>query len=195
MIIAIVIILGLIGCISWLLKILIRSLSRFPFPNSVSELTPLLDPEENCSRKSTEESVDAGKEVMDEKCTQFLMSSIKYSRLMSAINDENIIRQVVQSMKKRFLKPGDNVIKQGDTKSRSYYILESGAVDVFVFDKYMRTIQTGWCFGELAFVFGAPRSASCIATSESIVWELDRSLFDTLVNVLSPKLAAFQVIN
>jgi len=136
---------------------------------------------------------------------EFLIKSVQYSRLMSAIQNETKLRDVVKTMKRLQVKDGDVVIQQGDTDNvQSYYVLESGAIDVFVFDQFRVTIQVekrkpstcksckmevvepGWCFGELSFVFGAPRSASCIASADSVLWVLDRAPFDRLLAGLSP---------
>eukprot|EP00492_Amphilonche_elongata_P005524 TRINITY_DN827_c0_g1_i1.p1 TRINITY_DN827_c0_g1~~TRINITY_DN827_c0_g1_i1.p1 ORF type:complete len:164 (+),score=11.06 TRINITY_DN827_c0_g1_i1:47-493(+) len=64
---------------------------------------------------------------------------------------------------------------------QDYFVLESGAVDVFVFDQFRETIKPGWCFGELSFVFGTLRSASCIASADSVLWVLSRHAFDDIV--------------
>jgi len=135
---------------------------------------------------------------------EFLVNSVQYSRIMSEIPDENKLRDVVKSMNKLKVKDGDVVIQQGDTDNvQAYYVLESGAVDVFVFDQFRVTIQVeqsahncnsnkkeivepGWCFGELSFVFGAPRSASCIASADSVLWVLNRGPFDRILSGLSP---------
>lgn len=122
-----------------------------------------------------------------EEDIQFLIKSVKYSRLMSAIQCENKLRDVVKSMTKLTVNDEHVVIQQGDTHNVSkYFVLESGAVDVFVFDQFRVTIQPGWCFGELSFVFGAPRSASCIASADSVLWVLNREPFDSILSGLSP---------
>lgn len=131
-------------------------------------------------------------DVMSEEAIQFLLAAVKYSRLLSSIKDEDRLRDVVKTMTKINVKDGDVVIRQGDTNGRFYYVMESGAVDVFVFDQFRVTIQPGWCFGELSFVFGAPRSASCIASSDSkgasqtVLWVLDRAQFDRVMNGHAP---------
>jgi len=131
--------------------------------------------EENFGPSKTEEQIE------------FLVKSVQYSRLMSAIQNETKLRDVVKTMKKVEIKEGEVVIQQGDTNNvKSYYVLESGAIDVFVFDQFRVTIQPGWCFGELSFVFGAPRSASCIASADTVLWELDRGPFDRILAGLSP---------
>lgn len=125
-------------------------------------------------------------DVLTEQQIQNLLASLKYSRLLSAIKEEEKLIELVRTMKKIRCIKGDIIIQQGDTNGRSYYVMESGAVDVFVFDQFRVTIQPGWCFGELSFVFGAPRSASCIASDTSTLWVLDRCHFDRIMMGTSP---------
>jgi len=120
-------------------------------------------------------------DYMSEKDIQKNMSALKYSRLMKEIRDEGTLRAIVKTMRKMTVKKGEAVILQGDTNGREYYVMESGAIDVFVFDQFRVRLQPGWCFGELSFVFGAPRSASCIASDESVLWALDRDQFDRVM--------------
>jgi len=155
-----------------------------------SGLPKLFNNEMNDEEKGTqageaEEPPSGAPKTEDE--IQFLVKSVQYSRLMSAINDNDKLRDVVKTMHRRHVKNGDVVIQQGDSNQvQTYYVLESGAVDVFVFDQFRVTIQPGWCFGELSFVFGAPRSASCIASADSVLWVLSRGPFDRILAGLSP---------
>lgn len=155
-----------------------------------SGLPKLFNNEMKAEEKGTqageaEEPLSGAPKTEDE--IQFLVKSVQYSRLMNAINDNDKLRDVVKTMHRRNVKNGDVVIQQGDSNQvQTYYVLESGAVDVFVFDQFRVTIQPGWCFGELSFVFGAPRSASCIASADSVLWVLSRGPFDRILAGLSP---------
>lgn len=142
------------------------------------------DEEKGTQAGEAEEPIGATK-TEDE--IQFLVKSVQYSRLMSAINDDDKLRDVVKTMHRMNVNNGDVVIQQGDSDHvQTYYVLESGAIDVFVFDQFRVTIQPGWCFGELSFVFGAPRSASCVASADSVLWVLSRGPFDRILAGLSP---------
>jgi len=155
-----------------------------------SGLPKLFNNEMNEEEKGTqageaEEPLSGAPKTEDE--IQFLVKSVQYSRLMSAIKDNDKLEDVVKTMHRINVKNGDVVIQQGDSNQvQTYYVLESGAVDVFVFDQFRVTIQPGWCFGELSFVFGAPRSASCIASADSVLWVLSRGPFDRILAGLSP---------
>jgi len=157
--------------------------------NILQEKSPFEYDYETCKEFKGEDSHLAAlhaDDVMTEQQFQSLLSSLKYLRLLSELKEEEKLVELVRSMKKIRCEKGDVVIQQGDTSGRSYYVMESGAIDVFVFDKVRVTIQPGWCFGELSFVFGAPRSASCIASETSTLWVLDRYHFDRIMMGSSP---------
>jgi len=125
-------------------------------------------------------------DYMSERDIQKNMSALKYSRLMKEIRDEATLRAIVKTMRKITVRKGESVILQGDINGRVYYVMESGAIDVYVFDQFRVRLQPGWCFGELSFVFGAPRSASCVASAESVLWALDRDQFDRIMKGQPP---------
>ncbi|KAM3140827.1 hypothetical protein pb186bvf_007054 [Paramecium bursaria] len=75
------------------------------------------------------------------------------------------------------------IFKQGDQAS-SYYIIEKGQCEVLINDEHKRKIQAGQGFGELALLYGAPRSASIRALEETYLWGIDRSTFRKAVEEL-----------
>lgn len=82
--------------------------------------------------------------------------------------------------------PGEDVIVQGDIGD-VYYLLEDGAVDVYIKKKgqetetKVHTYKAGDAFGELAIMYNAPRAATCRAQTESKLWALDRVSFKVIV--------------
>jgi len=125
-------------------------------------------------------------DYMSERDIVKLMSALKFSYLLREISNDSTLRAIVKTMRKITVKAGEAVILQGDTNGREYYVMESGAIDVYVFDQFRVRIKPGWCFGELSFVFGAPRSASCVASAESVLWALDRDQFDRIMKGQPP---------
>merc|ERR1719273_2285800 len=70
---------------------------------------------------------------------------------------------------------GQYIIRQGSTYS--FYVIESGTFDILVDDTKVGQYKRGGCFGELALLHDSPLAASIIATSDSIVWEVNRNVF------------------
>jgi len=78
----------------------------------------------------------------------------------------------------RILQEGSGSEYRGDYM----YVIESGTVDCFQGDNHLRTLNKGDLFGELSFVYGLPRQASCFATSNKVVlWKLSRDDFFTYI--------------
>jgi len=71
-------------------------------------------------------------------------------------------------------------------------VLDSGTFDVFVSGDKKVSYIAGASFGELALLYNAPRAATVKATSDSVVWALDRVSFRKLImNVTLQKRSAF----
>jgi cAMP-dependent protein kinase regulator len=83
---------------------------------------------------------------------------------------------------------GESIIKQGDAGD-FFYIVDSGEFDVFVngvvdeqqAPKSVFHYKTGGSFGELALMYNAPRAATVTASSNSILWSVDRKTFRKIV--------------
>lgn len=74
------------------------------------------------------------------------------------------------------LTTGQTIIKQGDGAS-SFFILEKGRVNVIVDNVPRKELTSGHGFGELALLYNAPRSATCVALEECFLWGIDRHTF------------------
>ena len=66
------------------------------------------------------------------------------------------------------LKKGEYIIHEGDLAQTIYFLL-SGELDVIKQGKKINTIRANEVFGELAYVEKIPRTASVVATQDSIV--------------------------
>jgi MFS family permease len=74
------------------------------------------------------------------------------------------------------VEPGVEVITQGDVGD-SYYILATGAADVYIDGKKVNTVAQGEGFGEIALLRDVPRTATVRTTEPSEVFALDRDTF------------------
>jgi CRP-like cAMP-binding protein len=68
------------------------------------------------------------------------------------------------------------VITQGDIGDR-YYILASGAADVFIDGELVNHVAPGEGFGEIALLRDVPRTATVRTTEPSELFALDRETF------------------
>ena len=75
---------------------------------------------------------------------------------------------------------GKNVITQGEEGTR-FYIVKKGLVDIFVKDKYIRTMNENEYLGERALFFKEPRSATAKAHGDVEVYYLEKDDFETVI--------------
>ena len=75
---------------------------------------------------------------------------------------------------------GKNVITQGEQGTR-FYIVKKGFVDIFVKDKYIRTMNENEYLGERALFFKEPRSATATAKGDVEVYYLEKQDFETVI--------------
>jgi cGMP-dependent protein kinase len=62
--------------------------------------------------------------------------------------------------------------------------LEKGKINVLVDNVPRKELVSGHGFGELALLYNAPRSATCVATEECYLWGIDRHTFRKSVETI-----------
>lgn len=95
--------------------------------------------------------------------------------------DEEQYNDVVNAMAEKKVLKGDEVIKQGGIGDY-FYVVETGSLDVLVARNGNPPVKVtdygpGGSFGELALMYNAPRAATVVATSDCVLWALDRITF------------------
>jgi cAMP-dependent protein kinase regulator len=105
-------------------------------------------------------------------------------------------KAVLGAMKERLVKKGEILMRQGDFGD-AFYVVQSGLLHIYIKGhpdgKYPRTVVhpelgtkvadcvPGSYVGELALLYGHPRTASVLAMTDSHLWSLDRMTFRTIV--------------
>ncbi len=87
-------------------------------------------------------------------------------------------------MEEKVLKPGDEVIGEGDQGDTLYIVGEGEYSCTKVIngtETYLKSYTAGEYFGELALMYNAPRAATIRAKSEGKIYGIDRSTFNNLV--------------
>jgi cAMP-dependent protein kinase regulator len=113
-----------------------------------------------------------------------LLKIIAKSALLKMLDDEQK-ESIVNAFAGPETKPaGENIITKGEI-GEVFYLLEEGAVDVYINkdgeELKVHTYAPGDGFGELALMYNAPRAATCRAQNECKVWSLDRTSFKVIV--------------
>jgi voltage-gated potassium channel len=88
------------------------------------------------------------------------------------------IADIVRLMETRYVAEGTVIVRQGELGDAMYFIV-SGAVNVEL-DPEPVILSDGSFFGEMALLFGAPRSATVVATKPSVLLVLDIADFRVL---------------
>lgn len=131
---------------------------------------------------------------------------LKETSLFSELSAEHI-SALADAVRVHVVKEGEAVIRQGEAGD-SMYIVAEGLFKVCINDpKHAEPITVaklapGSFFGEMSLLVGDPRSATIIAMSESLVYEISKTtmqkLFEAapnLIQVLSNKIAQRTVTN
>ena len=66
-----------------------------------------------------------------------------------------------------------------------FYILKEGEVSLYIDDKFIKNINPGESFGELALLHCSPRSGTVKANTKSIFYCLERAKFKQIVDALN----------
>mmetsp|Transcript_30052 Transcript_30052/g.22308 ORF Transcript_30052/g.22308 Transcript_30052/m.22308 type:complete len:118 (+) Transcript_30052:446-799(+) len=100
--------------------------------------------------------------------------------------DEKEFSIVVDAIEEVKVKPGDAVIREGD-QGDCMYVVEQGELDCTKVFKgnsqptHLKVYKPGEGFGELALLYNAPRAATITASTDGILWKLDRDTFNHIV--------------
>jgi CRP/FNR family transcriptional regulator, cyclic AMP receptor protein len=77
--------------------------------------------------------------------------------------------------------PGDVVFREGDPGSEMFGIVE-GQIQLQVKDRVIANLEVDDVFGEMALVDHSPRSATAVATADSVLAVIDEHRFLFLVH-------------
>ncbi|CAG8543635.1 8617_t:CDS:2 [Cetraspora pellucida] len=95
--------------------------------------------------------------------------------------DEEQYKDVIDAMVEKKVEKNEEIISQGGIGD-FFYVVETGTFDVYVSKngtapELVHHYESGGSFGELALMYNAPRAATVIATSDAVLWALDRVTF------------------
>ena len=99
---------------------------------------------------------------------------------------------IAARLQARRYEAGDVVVQAGESGG-GYYLIRDGAADVTLPDgRFVRTLGPGDGFGELALIFGVPRTATVTAKGTLAVGVLGRSDFAALVTASGETMGEFR---
>jgi len=92
---------------------------------------------------------------------------------------ENQIDEIISASNVVKFEKGETIIEEGDIDD-SFYILISGQVTVQKGGREVATLESGVCFGEMAYLTGEARSATIISKGECILLKFCAALLNKL---------------
>ncbi|HSW71579.1 MAG TPA: mechanosensitive ion channel family protein, partial [Gammaproteobacteria bacterium] len=134
-----------------------------------------------------------------------VLAVLKQVALFTELDGQELEKLGVM-IKTLYFKRGEILIQQGD-EGACMYILVEGALQVYIKSEHQELIPVaklapGKYFGELSLLAGEPRSATVIALSDTMVYEISKEamsqLFEEhpdLIQKISDKIAEQQLIN
>ncbi|KAG1143933.1 hypothetical protein G6F37_012117 [Rhizopus arrhizus] len=94
--------------------------------------------------------------------------------------DDEQYQDVMNAMAIKKVAKGVRVIEQGGVGDY-FYVVESGQLDCLIDGKKVTSYGPMGSFGELALMYNAPRAASIIATTDCVLYALDRVTFRSIL--------------
>lgn len=114
----------------------------------------------------------------DEKAR--LANSTSNNVLFTCLEDDDK-QTVYDAMFEKKFKAGETIISQG-ADGDNFYVVDSGECEIFQRgddgeEKFLKKIESGDSFGELALIYGQPRAATVRAKTDVKCWAIDRLTF------------------
>ena len=106
---------------------------------------------------------------------EMIKKAIEPNILFKNCSEEEIV-DLVDVFEPSSAHAGKVVIKQGD-EGNDFYVMEKGIVDVYEGDRHVCALYAGTAFGEIALLYGCPRSATIRARCDCKLWSIDRRAY------------------
>jgi cAMP-dependent protein kinase regulator len=106
-----------------------------------------------------------------------IRTTIRVNVLFKYLGEEEL-NEVVDAMEEVEFAPNTEVVKQGDyVEQNNMYVVNRGELEVFYGQEPVATLTNGCAFGELALMYGCPRTATVKTKTACSLWVLDRNTF------------------
>ena len=115
-----------------------------------------------------------------EASKELIRTTLKTSFMFSALSSADLER-MVDAFQEKKVAVNEAPIKQGDSGD-NFYVVERGEFDILINGVgKVATRGPGTSFGEKALLYDCPRAATCLATTEALLWAVDRVTFRHMI--------------
>jgi len=133
------------------------------------------------------ERMEAASTKMKPHIVRSIVDALKMSSVFHSLEDSQL-HEVASTMRREVYKDKEVIIRQGDMPEDTdcMYYLASGEVHLHISGTQSEKQQvipkkSGWVFGDVAILFGSPRTASIVASGKCTLYALNRLDFVTLM--------------
>lgn len=124
---------------------------------------------------------DLPKKLQSEIYTNINKSILTKIPLLKSVSNE-VIEDIMLSLKNRICLPGEKIFKQGDSPD-GLYLIHRGSVQIFGSrSKLIAELEDGAFFGEMALMLDKPRSATVISKSFGDLYFLSKEDFHRVID-------------
>jgi len=109
-----------------------------------------------------------------------IRDAIATNLLFKACSDEEL-DELVEVFAPSEAPAGSTIIKEGD-EGDAFFVMERGTVDVYEGEEHKVTLYSGASFGEIALLYGCPRSATLRARYFCKLWSISRTAFRAITS-------------
>ena len=141
---------------------------------------------EDMIQRSTSSDAKTAKRIDKTKTSSdinFIKACLKVSTLFNTLNEEEMLK-VSESMVLLQVNQDETIIEQGKP-GHMYFIISQGAVEVVIDNKRISILKQGDAFGELALIQNSLRTSSIIALTDTLLWTITRSDFNSLLTSIT----------
>jgi len=111
---------------------------------------------------------------------KLIHDSIAANILFKACSAEELV-ELVEVFAPSEASAGSTIIRQGD-EGGAFYVLETGTIDVYEEEQHKATLYSGTSFGEIALLYGCPRSATLRTRYFCKLWSISRTAFRAITS-------------
>ena len=107
------------------------------------------------------------------------INQLKQVKLFKNLTTEKI-NEIFEKIKIKKISNGNNLVNQGENGSE-FFIIKKGIFDMYIDDKYIRSLNENEYFGERALFFNEKNSETAKAKGDCEVFYLEKSDFDNII--------------
>ncbi|KAL2610561.1 hypothetical protein R1flu_029134 [Riccia fluitans] len=121
----------------------------------------------------------------DEDTKMRIRAVLQKSCLFQHVDQEQL-ETIVEAVEEVHFNEGDVIINQGEPGD-NFYCIEMGAAEAWITKpgskrpEKVKQYSSGETFGELALLHNAPRAATVKASTDCVLWAVDRSTFRAII--------------